>query len=383
MNVSLPRLLVVLLALATPAFPQSSDLPTTGLESRIEFWKKVFTQYSTNDVAIHDRFHVNLVYDVADDSNVDSKTRAIEQALKEIRANLETRENLGPLASEVYDAVVAYGLTPSAALLDELEDGIHTQRGIKERFREGIIRSGRYVDAFRGIMASEGIPEQIALLPLIESSFENARSKAGAIGLWQFTRGTGRLYLQIGKKGDDRLDPTKATRGAARLLHDNYRALGNWPLAITAYNHGRGGMLRAREEHGSEITTIINEYRGPVFGYASMNFYAEFLAAVDVYTNYPQYFGEIALDKPLSKPSAPNTAVVQTAAKEPAPKTTAPRVTPVRARNTRATADTYKVRSGDTLWDIAQRFGTSIRELMAKNNLSKPAIYAGQILLVK
>jgi LysM repeat protein len=126
-------------------------------------------------------------------------------------------------------------------------------------------------------------------------------------------------------------------------------------------------MLRARNEVGTDITKIIENYRGPVFGYASMNFYSEFLAAVDVYNNHEQYFGTLALDKPVpDRAVTPKAAVVRTAAVKPA-----------------AAASKYKVRTGDTLYEIAQRFGTSIRELMDMNKLSKPAIYVGQMLLVK
>src|SRR4029434_8272057 len=115
---------------------------------------------------------------------------------------------------------------------------VHTQRGIKEQFRDGIVRSGRHVSEFREILTKAGVPEELAFLPLVESSFDNVRSKAGAVGVWQFTKGTGKLYLTINNKVDERLDPTKAARAAARLLRDNYLALQDWPLAITAYNHG-------------------------------------------------------------------------------------------------------------------------------------------------
>src|SRR4029434_9355678 len=151
-------------------------------------------------------------------------------------------------------------------------------------------------------------------------------------------------------KVDERLDPTIAATAAARLLRDNYNALQDWPLAITAYNHGRGGMLRAQGEHGSDLVSIINECRGPVFGYASMNFYSEFLAAVDVYNSYTTYFGELVLDQPNS----PRTVQVAAASpKKPAAKSSSAKTKTAKAS---APEKKYKVQRGDTLWEVAQRF---------------------------
>jgi len=359
---------MMLAVMAAPAFATNPALPSNGLEQRVDFWKKIYTQYGADDVVIHDRVYVNLIYDVATEATQSEKTANIKSALREIQANLDSPENLSASATPVMKAIIAQGIPLSPALIDDLLDNIHTQLGVKERFRDGVVRSGRYVEQFRQIMTNQGVPTELALLPLVESSFQNVRSKAGAVGVWQFTSGTGRSYLRITSKVDERLDPVRSSEAAAHLLRDNYAALGAWPLAITAYNHGRGGMLAAQKELGSELPKIIDEYRGPVFGYASMNFYSEFLAAVEIYDNYPQYFGELALERSDSIPSSrPTMAAAKTPAK-PAPA---------------ATAAKYKVRSGDTLWEIAQRFGTSIATLMDKNNLNKPAIYAGQILLVK
>ncbi len=376
MKLGVSGVIILVLTIAVPAFCETADLPVQGLESRVDFWKKVFTQYGEDDVIIHDRVHPHLIYDVASRDDQVEKIARVRQALDEIRQNIANPENLSTTAQQIQDAIAASGVPLTPESLSELRDNVHTQVGIKERFRQGVIRSGRYVEAFQEVFEKQGVPPEIALLPLVESSFENrALSNAGAAGIWQFTRGTGRLYLSVTRKVDERLDPAKATRAAARLLKDNYAALGSWPLAITAYNHGRAGMLRAQGEVGSEMAKIIDDYRGPSFGYASMNFYSEFLAAVDVYSNYEQYFGELALDKPsmrqgvaptVTRVAAKNTskARVQTAAKTSA-------------------SDRYKVRKGDTLADIAQRFGTSVRELMDANNLRNHVIYAGQILLVK
>jgi membrane-bound lytic murein transglycosylase D len=359
-------LVVSFFAVASSAFAANPDFSREGLEQRVDFWKKIYTQYGENDVVIHDGLRVNLIYDVATDDDVKAKLAAVKDLLREIGAGLEMPENFSPEAQQVANAITAQGIPLTAANIDDLIDNLHTQRGVKEQFRDGIVRSGAYTDAFREILAKAGVPEELALLPLVESSFENARSRAGAVGMWQFTRSTGRLYLKINNKVDERLDPHKAAQAAARLLRDNYDALGSWPLAITAYNHGQGGMLRAQKAHGSDLIAIINDYKGPVFGFASMNFYSEFLAALEVYNDYPAYFGELVLNKPASP--------VQAVAAKPSP---APKPRTVVA------AEKYKVQRGDTLWEVAQRFGTTIRSLMELNNLNESAIYAGQILLVK
>jgi membrane-bound lytic murein transglycosylase D len=365
--------LFCLLFFSSASYAIDPAFTTDGLQPRIDFWKKIFTQYGEKDVVIHDTFHVDLIYDVATDADSASRVAAVRNALRELRGSGGNTENLSSLAQRIHGAMTEQGYLVTPSLLDTLAGRIHTQRGIKERFQSGVIRSGRYVEEFKKILAREGVPAELALLPLVESSFENVRSRVGAVGVWQFMRSTGRLYMTVSTRVDDRLDPFKSASAAARLLRDNHKALGAWPLAITAYNHGRGGMLRAQSQHGSDISKIIERYKSPIFGYASMNFYAEFVAAVEVYDSYPVYFGELILDDPMTptpaaKPAPPKVQVAK-AAPKPAP------VQPA--------GEKYKVRSGDTLWDIAQRFGTSIRALMDNNNLSHSSIYAGQMLLIR
>jgi membrane-bound lytic murein transglycosylase D len=368
-------ILISALAVVSPALGQETKLPTQGLEQRVDFWKKVFTQYGKDDHIIHDGFYVNLIYGTAKRSEVQETMATVRETLREIREKLDTSQTRSPFAQQIAESIVAQGLPLSTASLNTLIGNLHSQQGVKERFRDGIVRSGRYVEEFRQIVKNAGVPEELALLPLVESSFENVRSKAGAMGMWQFTRGTGKQYLKISSKVDERLDPIKSARAAAQMLRENYNALGEWPIAITAYNHGRPGMMRAKRELGADLVNIINDYKGPVFGYASMNFYAEFLAAVEVYKNYPQFYGDLVLDQPLRTKPAPALPVQLASAKTvpAAPKAAKPA----------STADKYKVKPGDSLWVVAQRFGTSIRSLMELNNLKESAIYAGQILLVK
>jgi hypothetical protein len=149
---------------------------------------------------------------------------------------------------------------------------------------EGLHRASKLLPRILTILRQHQVPAELAALPMVESTFNPAAySKAGAAGLWQFIRSTGKQYSLISRRRDDRRDPVRATEAAAHLLRNNYEALGSWPLAIVAYNHGHAGIRAASTVVGSTaIEDIVARYNGPRFGFASKNFYAEFLAALDV-----------------------------------------------------------------------------------------------------
>jgi membrane-bound lytic murein transglycosylase D len=119
--------------------------------------------------------------------------------------------------------------------------------------------------------------------------------------MWQFMRVTGKEYgLRIDRSIDERRDPFESTRAAAALLNQNYQTLGSWPLALTAYNYGAGGIARAvADRQSDDLVELIRDYNHPYWGFAPKNFYAEFLAAVDVAKNINQYFPGTELDAPL------------------------------------------------------------------------------------
>src|SRR5205823_14388566 len=123
--------------------------------------------------------------------------------------------------------------------------------------------------------------------------FPNTTLFLSAAGVWQFMPRTGRLFMRVDNLVDERRDPISSTRAAARFLVRVHDMLDTWPLTITAYNHGPDGMARAVAEVGTtDIATIVRDYRGKAFGFASRNFYAEFLAALDVERDFKTYFGE-------------------------------------------------------------------------------------------
>ncbi|MBL8025589.1 MAG: transglycosylase SLT domain-containing protein, partial [Fibrobacteres bacterium] len=191
-------------------------------------------------------------------------------------------------------------LTPDELLA--AADRVRHQQGIKERFVEGIKRSGRYLPYIRAVFREYGLPDELALLPHVESSFDyTAYSKVGAAGIWQFMRGTGKQYkMRIGNVIDERLDPMKATIAAAKMLSSNYRKLNSWPLAITAYNHGPKSMTDAVAIHGTtDIGVLVSDYQRKSFKFASKNFYASYVAAYTVAVNYQKYFGKIEIYPPL------------------------------------------------------------------------------------
>ena len=119
------------------------------------------------------------------------------------------------------------------------------------------------------------------------------------MGLWQFTRATGKEYMTVSGWRDDRLNPVKATEAAAQLLLHNHELLGDWALAITAYNYGTGGMLQAVEATGGgDYCQVLRRWDGPHFGFASKNYYSEFLAALQVYQYREAYFPGIDQEEP-------------------------------------------------------------------------------------
>jgi membrane-bound lytic murein transglycosylase D len=154
----------------------------------------------------------------------------------------------------------------------------------------------------RRIFKQKVLPTDLAYLPHVESSFNTAAySKFGAAGIWQFTRSTGRRYMTIDYTIDERRDPILSSLAAAELLKDNYKKLGEWPLALTAYNHGASGMMRAKRKYGT-YEAIFKHHRSRLFGFASRNFYSEFLAAREVARNYERHFGKLNLHQPVDYP---------------------------------------------------------------------------------
>jgi membrane-bound lytic murein transglycosylase D len=294
--------LIQLLLLAAPAHADNPVPRPPELERDVQFWIRVYSQVDTNSGFLHDERNLAIVYDTLHfapntapserQRTVDDQRDRIGAALKRIAAG-ET-----PLSAEEQRIKDLWGEEGTPERLAEAVDDIRFQLGQADRFRAGLVRSGAWKTHIEETLANLGLPAELAVLPHVESSFNPAAySKVGAAGLFQFMRSTGRRYMRIDSAVDDRLDPFRATEAAAQLLTYNYRLLGTWPLALTAYNHGSAGMLRAKETMGTDdIAKIVRGYNGRTFGFASRNFYVSFLAALEIDHNPEKYFGPLQKD---------------------------------------------------------------------------------------
>ena len=293
-------------AVTTPPDTQDIFFPVyPSIKPNVDFWVRIFTQVSKFQGVVHDSRDLSIVYETI--RLYDGDTAAGRKKNKNLKKRIikKYRTALLKLSSGARPATplekkVAALFSPgtNAAAFKRAAYNIRIQRGIKEDFKGGLIRSGAYIKAFKNIFQSHGLPTDLVYLPCVESSFRyTAYSKFGAAGIWQFTRSTGRRYMDIGYVVDERRDPFISTVAAARLLKRNFTELKEWPLAITAYNHGLNGMRRAKKAHGS-YEKIFKSYRSPSFKFASRNFYAEFLAARLVARNHETYFGPLKFDTP-------------------------------------------------------------------------------------
>ncbi len=290
--------------------PEAFTVPK-GMEERIDFWKNIYTRYTSNQGILHDSKYINLIYSSVDFKDITELTeltppqrekarrKRVDAMKKEIAVRLKRLQEVkddSTLTGEDrrYWDMFAKIEEPKKFIEAARRGRLRFQLGQRNQFAAGIYQSGRYLRQMEEIFMQEGLPLELTRLPYVESSFNlRARSKVGATGLWQFMRSSARAYMRMDNSADERNDPLRATRAAAKKLKDNFQMLKTWPLAITAYNRGSSGVRRLVEKEGTtDIVDLIDVRRGR-FGFASANFFASFIAAVEVERNADKYFGEV------------------------------------------------------------------------------------------
>jgi len=296
---------------AVPVNSTASSFPRpAALEPNINFWVKAFTYWSERDFVIHDRDNVSRIYQKfhvpGDGAPSAEEIEWANTYLKAKYGDILNRLATGrqPIGWEEQRVAAMFKGQPVSAYAVAAQN-LRVQQGLCEQFHDSLLRSRYYRPKMEQAFARAGLPPELVALASVESGFSaRVRSSAGALGIWQFTRSTGREFLKITRYRDDRLDPIRSTEAAAALLQSNYQALGSWPLAITAYNYGTGGMSRAAAEYASDFMKILQDYNGPHFGFAVKNYYAEFLAADQVHRYEEKYFPGIESEEGPPPPSS-------------------------------------------------------------------------------
>jgi membrane-bound lytic murein transglycosylase D len=299
---------VALLVLSSAATRAAETFPIPAeLRPDVDFWRSIFTQYHSTEGVLHDNRNLAIVYAKLDlpkglsqkvrQARISSRRDEIEQVLRSLAGG--KRDNL---SAEEARILALWPSNVDTATLQNAVGQVRYQGGLADRFREGLVRSGQWRDYIENQLAALGVPKELAALPHVESSYNPAaRSHVGASGIWQFTRSTARRFMRVDHVLDERNDPFAATRGAGRLLAYNFSLTGNWPTAITAYNHGLAGIRRAMREYGdTAYVDILRKYDGRTFGFASRNFYVAFLAALEVDSNAEKFFPGLVRDQPIN-----------------------------------------------------------------------------------
>ncbi len=424
---------LLFLALLIPCLNVSaSNFPRpVALEPAVQFWIKVYTRISTNQGYVHDDESLSVIYETVDlplyairadrERQTTAAMKRATNALHQLARG--KRKGLSTVEAEV---LAAWPPGTSSKTFAAAAQRVRFQLGQSDRFREGLVRSGQWRQHIRSVLAEQGLPRELEVLPHVESSFNPAAySKAAAAGLWQFMPATAREYMRVDQVVDERMDPFIATEGAAKLLKNNYEITGTWPLALTSYNHGASGMVRAAKAVGTkDIDVIVDKYKGEAFGFASRNFYASFLAVLEIDSNPGRYFGRVKMDVPTAyevvavRDYVSAKALAQQAGisvdelkshnpalldpvwsgdkyipqgypvRVPQSQLGQPLETAVASLSTGARLShqkpdrMHRIAPGDSLSTIARRYGTSVSQLMAVNGLRNYSIRTGKALIL-
>lgn len=272
----------------------SSSLPEKSLfkvepslQSRVDFWIDIYSKYTTSEGVFHHVHHPDIVYAELDLTAIQNNSVLSEQE--------KNRQSQKLIEQQRKKIIAQFKIKKPANL--------RLQMGLKDRTQKALYLSGQYLPMMEEIFKDRNLPPELTRLVFVESSFNIfAQSKVGASGLWQIMPSVGRAEGYLQKYYDKRNHPYYSTLLAADMLKQNFNSLKSWPLAITAYNHGLTGVRRMKSASGSDQLQglIASQQRTKTWGFASENFYACFLAVLEVEKNAATLFGDDLLQlKPL------------------------------------------------------------------------------------
>jgi len=351
----------------------------------------------------------------------------LEETLRHFEEELQTPEEfvaLPPIEviteDQIDTTITAEGSLPPSdfplllnSTVESYLDALTKPGEFHQRIETGLQRAGNYLPMIRARFGRAGLPEDLAYLPLIESAFSlTAYSRARAHGMWQFIASTGRHYgLEIGTLVDERRDPVLSTEAAVAYLHDLHRQFGDWYLALAGYNSGSGNVRRAIRRSGSRDFWVLRRY----LPRETRNYVPAFIASVIIAkqpakygfsapTDQPWQYDSVdvsdALDLqflasssgiPLDELRKLNPAIRRDLT--PARQVTSLRLPLGTAASARAALDStprdkwaprmiHTVRSGESLYSISHKYGSSVSAIRQANGLRGSLIRPGQSLVV-
>ena len=282
-----------------------------SLHLRTRFWFDIYTRYGSHDFVIHDALYPWIIFRVVHTSYIfkdhinkwakyAKQKQVVWANFYKIRhalfrmARMKNYWRLTPLErSLAYDLSRLRG--PRDFIYRQAAENMRIQLGQRDFFISGLKVSGRYLPFMEKEFAANGLPVELTRLPFVESSFNiHAESKDLASGIWQIMPGMGREFLIVNNRIDERNSPFKSSLVAIKLLKQNYRKFRSWPLAITAYNFGWHGLIKAIKKcHSRNLAVLIDRYHQGAFKFASANFYASFLAALHAEEYHKEIFQNV------------------------------------------------------------------------------------------
>lgn len=433
---SIPDRMLDMMRASEARYLEGSNLIKAGdsARARIEFDAAVDlllqSEWDIGSTPVLNRYFQDLIQRIQrdesrylrpDDSEVSKPERAVLDELEKvdlipIQVDLSLRDTVeADILNSKYDIPVIVNESVYKSMKFWLDKG-------RKFFIDGLTRSGRYQGMIEQIFREESIPHDLMYLAQVESLFmPNALSRAAARGIWQFTRGTAIRYgLRVDRYVDERSDPEKSTRAAARYLNDLYAMFHDWNLVLAAYNWGEGAIQRLVDKSGvNDFWNLANLKRK--MPEETKNHIPLIMASIILARNPEKYGLPVELDPPLAydKVRIDKRINLKAAAKaldvpvdlltrlNPALRSsyTPPnypgfmlnvpagmgddlneKLASLPAADLRADPEfngRYKVQPGETLSGIAARFGVSVDALQMANGLESPkALRAGAWIVV-
>lgn len=272
----------------------------------VHFWFLIYTQFESSSVVIHDKSNLSIIYKVLDFSSLHEKKlprntiyvlqeKISEEKVDKLKTELDSLIKdpflISTDARNILRSLKQAGVelpndkSERITLFKSLKKNLRTQTGQKNFIRNGIVNSLPYQSFFNRHFTAKKLPKELLAIPFLESSFNPmAHSKVSAVGVWQFMPLIASYFIpKRTHHVDYRSNVGVSSLAAGFLLAENYQILKSWDLAVTAYNSGTKHLLKTKRElNRSDVTLedVIKHSDSQHFGFASKNFYSEFLALV-------------------------------------------------------------------------------------------------------